>query len=117
MRLGRLHTQAGAHDIALAEFDLALTLNPNFAMAHYGRGLAQTFSGHSKEGLAELEAAIRLSPHDPQMWLFEMLAAIAAMGMRDFDSQHGLGAKEHSPSGRWILRLHDARGGGRAAWT
>ena len=84
--LGRLHTQAGAHDIALAEFDLALTLNPNFAMAHYGRGLAQTFSGHSKEGLAEFEAAIRLSPHDPQMWLFEMLAAIAAMGMRDFEA-------------------------------
>ena len=84
--LGRLHTQAGAHDLGLAEFDLALTLNPHFAMARYGRGLALTFSGRPEEALVELEAAIRLSPHDPQMWLFELLAAMANMGMRDYET-------------------------------
>jgi adenylate cyclase len=84
--LGRLYTQKGAYDAALSELDLALTLNPNFAMAHYGRGLALTFGGQSKEAIVELEAAMRLSPHDPQMWLFELIASMAATCLRDFEA-------------------------------
>jgi lipoprotein NlpI len=84
--LGRLHTQAGAYEAAKAEFDLALSLNPNFAMARYGLGLALTFDGNGKEALIEIEAAIRMSPHDPQMWLFEMIASLAAATARDFET-------------------------------
>jgi tetratricopeptide (TPR) repeat protein len=75
--LGRILTQVGDHEPAMAEFDAALALNPSFAMAHYGRGLVLTFQAHSEEALEAIQTAMRLSPHDPQMWLFEMVSAIA----------------------------------------
>jgi adenylate cyclase len=77
--LGRLLAQMGEYPSAMAEFDAALALNPSFSMAHYGRGLALTFSGDSEEGLEAFQTAMHLSPHDPQMWLFEMLSGYAEM--------------------------------------
>jgi adenylate cyclase len=55
-------------------------------MARYGRGLALTMAGRSQESLDELEAAMRLSPHDPQMWLFELLAAFASIQAGDHEA-------------------------------
>jgi len=77
--LGRICAQVGESESAMAEFDAALALNPSFAMAHYGRGLALTFSGDSEAALEALQTAMRLSPHDPQMWLFEMISGYAEM--------------------------------------
>lgn len=50
---------------ALAEIDQALTISPNLAAAHGHRGATLIFSGRPKEGIAAVEACIRLDPCDP----------------------------------------------------
>jgi TolB-like protein len=60
---------------AIAAFRRAVSLNPNSAAAHshLSRGLA--FAGRDRDAIEHGEAAIRLSPLDPEMALF--LGAIA----------------------------------------
>ncbi|MET4388769.1 TolB-like protein/cytochrome c-type biogenesis protein CcmH/NrfG [Bradyrhizobium sp. F1.4.3] len=52
-------------DDALAEFELALKLNPNFAMAHAFLGVTLCYAGRWQEGDAAARHALRLSPRDP----------------------------------------------------
>ncbi len=56
-------------DYAAAEHDarLAVTLNPNFAAAHYRLGHVLLFRGRPRDSIASLELALRLSPFDPQI--------------------------------------------------
>ena len=50
---------------ALVEIERALAMSPNLAAAHGHRGATLIFSGRPREGLAALEACIRLDPRDP----------------------------------------------------
>ncbi|MBR1180076.1 winged helix-turn-helix domain-containing protein [Bradyrhizobium sp. KB893862 SZCCT0404] len=50
---------------ALAEFELALQLNPNFAMAHAFYGVTLCYAGRWQDGSAAARRALRLSPRDP----------------------------------------------------
>jgi TolB-like protein len=52
-------------DDALAEFELALTLNPNFAMAHAFKGVTLCYAGRWQDGDAAARRALQLSPRDP----------------------------------------------------
>ena len=52
-------------DDALAEFELALNLNPNFAMAHAFLGVTLCYAGRWQDGDAAARRALRLSPRDP----------------------------------------------------
>lgn len=52
-------------DDALAEFELALTLNPNFAMAHAFYGVTLCYAGRWQDGDAAARRALQLSPRDP----------------------------------------------------
>jgi TolB-like protein/cytochrome c-type biogenesis protein CcmH/NrfG len=52
-------------DDALAEFELALTLNPNFAMAHAFYGVTLCYAGRWQDGDAAAHRALKLSPRDP----------------------------------------------------
>jgi len=58
-------------------------LNPSFALAHYGLGVALVLSGKPSEAIAELDAARRLSPHDPYLWAFAMFCAWAHLVLGD----------------------------------
>jgi TolB-like protein/tetratricopeptide (TPR) repeat protein len=49
---------------AIAEYENALALNPNFAIAHYLLALALCFLGRSDEALRHADTAARLSPRD-----------------------------------------------------
>jgi adenylate cyclase len=64
-------------DESTAEFQHALDLNPNFAAAHGYLGWAFAFDGQSDRAIANLEEAIRISPHDPQNAIFNVGLAIA----------------------------------------
>ena len=79
--LGRTLTANGDHTAAIAELGIAIDLNPSFALAHYGLSVVYMLQGRGAEGVVESEMAMRLSPHDPQMWLIEAVAAIAHMLM------------------------------------
>ena len=52
-------------DDAVAEFELALNLNPNFAMAHAFLGVTLCYAGRWQDGDAAARRALRLSPRDP----------------------------------------------------
>ena len=49
---------------AIAESRAALQLNPDLAQAHASLGLALVRSGKKDEGVSEMQAAIRLDPHN-----------------------------------------------------
>ena len=73
------------HDLAIAELQTALELNPSLAWAHYGVGAALVFSGRAREALPFLQSAMKLSPRDPNMGSFLVRMADAHLFMRDYD--------------------------------
>jgi adenylate cyclase len=83
--LGRAFAALGDHDAGIAELREAVLLNPNLALAHYGLGMTLVLSGKPAEALPELDAAHRLSPHDPFLWGFAMFRAWAHLSLGDFE--------------------------------
>ena len=75
--LGRIYALQGRHDMAIAELESAIDLNPSFAQAHFGLAQALTCADKMHEALPGFEEAIRLSPHDPHMWTFLHLKGMA----------------------------------------
>jgi tetratricopeptide (TPR) repeat protein len=62
---------------AVAEFERALALDRNFAGAHGGIGFAKVALGRSEETEAHLQEALRLSPRDPNAYLWAFFAGLA----------------------------------------
>jgi adenylate cyclase len=83
--LGRAYTVLGDHDAGIAELRKSLQLNPSFALARYGLGMALVLSGRPTEAVSELDAAQRLSPYDPYLWAFAMFRAWAHLSLGDFE--------------------------------
>jgi tetratricopeptide (TPR) repeat protein len=53
----------------------AIEIGPSFALGHLGLGMALLFSGRAAEAIGPLEHGLRLSPYDPQNFVwFNMLA-------------------------------------------
>jgi adenylate cyclase len=66
-------------DRAKSEVDIALSLNPNLALAHNLRGTISTYSGHPLEAISEIEQAMRLDPAlSPQFIHFLGMAYLLA---------------------------------------
>ena len=63
--LGAVYLITRRFDDSLAEFELALRLNPNFSQAQNYYGTALGFCGRWEEGAEAAMRAIRLSPRDP----------------------------------------------------
>jgi TolB-like protein len=64
-------------DDSMAEFELALQLNPNFSLAHGYYGLALTYCGRWQEAHKAAQHALRLSPRDPFSAIYYGVAAYA----------------------------------------
>jgi TolB-like protein/cytochrome c-type biogenesis protein CcmH/NrfG len=64
-------------DDSLAEFELALKLNPNFSLAQGYYALALSYSGRWQDSYEAAQRAIRLSPRDPSMAIYYGIAAYA----------------------------------------
>ena len=63
--------------MAVEEYQQALNINPNFAAAHGHLGMAYGLDDQPDKAIAHLEQAIRMSPHDPQTFLFNTNLSIA----------------------------------------
>jgi tetratricopeptide (TPR) repeat protein len=63
--LGSVYMFMRRFDDSLAEFELALQLNPNFSLAQGYYGLALSYCGRWQEGDLAARRALRLSPRDP----------------------------------------------------
>ena len=64
-------------EMAVEEYQRALNINPNFAAAHGHLGMAYGLDDQPDKAIAHLEQATRMSPHDPQTFLFNTNLAIA----------------------------------------
>jgi tetratricopeptide (TPR) repeat protein len=62
MALGMEHYEQGELDQAIAEFQRAIQIDPDFVEAHYNLGLAHTDRGEFDAAIAAYEEAIRLAP-------------------------------------------------------
>ena len=83
--LGCVHLLLRRFDDSLAEFELALTLNPNFALAQSVYGLALAFCGRWEDAYAAASRAVRLSPRDPFSTMYYGIAAYANFVGRNYE--------------------------------
>jgi TolB-like protein len=83
--LGAAYMFTRRSDDCLAEFELALQLNPNFSLAqgYYGLGLA--YCGRWEEASVAARRALRLSPRDPFSAVYCGIAAYAQFVGRNYE--------------------------------
>jgi tetratricopeptide (TPR) repeat protein len=74
-----------APDRALREFELAIGLDQNLALAHAYAGFVKLLLGRPEETEAHVAEAIRLSPRDPQLsrWYFYLGVSDVYLGRVD----------------------------------
>jgi TolB-like protein len=77
-------------DNSMAEFELALQLNPNFSLAQGYYGLALTYCGRWQEAHEAAQHALRLSPRDPFSAIYYGVAAYAQFVGRNYQDAIGL---------------------------
>ena len=77
LALGSVHLMARRFDNSLAEYELALRLNPNFALAQGYYGLSLSYNSRWQEGAEAARRAIGLSPRDPFSAVYCGIAAYA----------------------------------------
>jgi tetratricopeptide (TPR) repeat protein len=75
--LGHVHLFAKRFEDSLGEFELALRLNPNFALAQAFYGLSLSYSGFWQDADEAARRALRLSPRDPYSAVYTGIAAYA----------------------------------------
>ena len=57
----------------------AIEISPNFALGHLVLGMSLLFSGRASEAIAPLEYGLRLSPYDPQNFVWFNTLALARL--------------------------------------
>ena len=83
--LGCVYLFTRRFDDSLAEFELALRLNPNFALAQGYYGLALSYCGRWENANEAANRALRLSPRDPFSAVYYGIAAYAQFIGRNYD--------------------------------
>ena len=83
--LGCVYLFTRRFDDSLAEFELALRLNPNFSLAQGYYGLALSYCGRFEEADRAARRALRLSPRDPFSVIFTGIAAYSQFVARNYD--------------------------------
>jgi TolB-like protein/cytochrome c-type biogenesis protein CcmH/NrfG len=82
--LGSVYFSTRRLDDSLAEFELALQLNPNFSLAQGYYGLALSYSGRWQDAYEATQRAIRQSPRDPSSAIYYGVAAYAQFVGRNY---------------------------------
>ena len=82
---GAFICSSGDFDDSLAELELALSLNPNFALAQSVYGLILAFCGRWEDAYAVVSRALRLSPRDPFSTIYNGIAAYAKFVGRNYE--------------------------------
>jgi TolB-like protein/cytochrome c-type biogenesis protein CcmH/NrfG len=107
--LGGVYLITRRFESSLAEFKLALSLNPNFLQAQNYYATALTFCGRWQEGDEAARRALRLSPRDPFSALFYGSASLAQFVGHNYDEAIRLA--------RIAIRLRDDYAGAHRVLT
>jgi TolB-like protein/Tfp pilus assembly protein PilF len=83
--LGCVYMFTRQFEESLAEFEVALRLNPNFSLAQGYYGLALSYCGQFEEAVEAANRALRLSPRDPFSAIFYGIASYAQFVGRNYD--------------------------------
>jgi TolB-like protein len=90
LALGSVYLFARRFEDSLAEFELALQLNPNFSLAQGYYGLTLSYCGRWEDGAVAADRALRLSPRDPFSAIYYGIAAYARFVGRHYDEAMAL---------------------------
>ncbi len=82
---GRIYMMRGRHDDSTAALNTAIELNPSFAQAYHGLGMALTLAGRLEEAKEACIMSERLSPRDPINWASTIVHALACVLSRDYE--------------------------------
>ena len=75
VQLGFAYLMARQHELAIAEGEKAIALDPNFAHARFDLAWTLHYAGRQVDSLDMLDEAVRLDPHFPDMiWHLRALA-------------------------------------------
>ncbi len=83
--LGSVYLFTRRFDDSLAEFELALRLNPNFSLAQAYYGLTLSYCGRWQDGDLAARRALRLSPRDPFSAIYCGIIAYSQFVGRNYD--------------------------------
>ena len=72
----------GQHEAAIADFDEAIRLGPDYPLAYVNRGKAKDKLGQHEAAIADFDEAIRLEPDYPLAYIGRGLAK-DALGLKD----------------------------------
>ena len=82
--LGSVYFSTRRLDDSIAEFELALELNPNFSLAQGYYALALCYSGRWQDAYTATQRAIRQSPRDPSSAIYYGVGAYAQFVGRNY---------------------------------
>src|SRR5665213_464805 len=82
--LGSVNLILRRYEDSLAEYELALRLNPNFALAQGYYGVSLAYNGRWQEAAEAARRAIRLSPRDPFAAVYYGIASYAQFVGRNY---------------------------------
>jgi adenylate cyclase len=74
----------GRREDAIAAYQQALEINPNFSLAYGSLGTTLAWAGRSDESIATVELAIRLNPRDPSIFFRYTTLAVAHLFKQDY---------------------------------
>jgi TolB-like protein len=83
--LGNVYLFTRRFDDSLAEFELALQLNPNFSLAQAYYGLTLSYCGRWEDANMAARGALRLSPRDPFSALYHGINAYSQYVGQHYD--------------------------------
>jgi tetratricopeptide (TPR) repeat protein len=97
--------QWGRHDEAVAEGERAIATDPNSADGYVALAGALNLAGYPDKALPLMEKAVRLNPHYPTSYLYEL--GLARYGMEQYDEAAVVleRAEILNPDDRWSSRL------------
>ncbi len=98
-------SQQGRHTEAIAEGGQAIGIDPNDADSYVALAGALSLAGNPDQALQLVQKAMRLNPHYPPFYLYEL--GIAEFGMERFGkaAESLERASALNPDDRWSLRL------------
>jgi adenylate cyclase len=101
--LGQIYLIQQQHDMAIAEGEKAIALDPNSADAHSFLSQALHYAGRSEEAIIHIKKAMRLSPYYPASYL--MFLADSYFFVRRYDESIAANKQliERAQRGEWPI--------------